>query len=150
MHIGFTGTQKGMTDFQKKEVAMILLFHKPFFIVKDDKPSSITFENYQAHHGDCIGADAEFEQLAKEYGFTTCAHPASDTGNKRAYCKSDIVLPAKPALKRNKDIVDTADVMIATPGQKGEVLRSGTWATIRYARKCGTPIHIIYPKELTA
>jgi len=139
MHIGFTGTQKGMTDFQKKEVATILLFHKPFFI-RGDKS-----KNFQAHHGDCIGADAEFEKLAKEYGFKTYAHPALDTGSKRAYCKSDVILPAKPALERNKDIVNKVNIMIATPKENHEVLRSGTWATIRYAKKSGNIIHVIYP-----
>lgn len=137
MNIGFTGTQKGMSDYQKKEVALILLFHRPFCMAEDII--------YQAHHGDCIGADAEFEQLAKEYGYTTYAHPASDTGSKRAYCKSDTILPSKPALKRNRDIVNVAGIMIATPGQGYEVLRSGTWSTIRYAKRYGTLIHVIYP-----
>ena len=135
MRIGFTGTQKGMTDFQKHEVSMVLLFNSYI----------CTGVSGEAHHGDCIGADAEFEELAKKEGFTTYAHPASDTGNKRAYCKSDILLPAKPALERNKDIVNAVDIMIATPKENHEVLRSGTWATIRYAKKCGWLIHVIYP-----
>ena len=142
MHIGFTGTQKGMTDFQKKEVAMILLFHHPVRYILESLPGTV----FQVHHGDCIGADAELEDMAKEYGYTTYAHPASDVAEeKKAYCKSDHILPAKPALERNKDIVNVTDIMIATPRQNHEVLRSGTWSTIRYAKKYGTIIHVIYP-----
>ena len=140
MRIGFTGTQKGMTNSQKHGVSMVLIFNHPIRFM-DNLPG----DAFDAHHGDCIGADAEFEELAKEYGYTTYAHPASDTGNKRAYCKSDVILPAKPALKRNKDIVNAASIMIATPKENHEVLRSGTWSTIRYAKKCGTIIHVIYP-----
>lgn len=140
MRIGFTGTQKGMTDFQKKEVAMILIFHHPTRII-DSLPETV----FEAHHGDCIGADAEFEELAQEYGFTTYAHPASDTSGKRAYCRSDNIFPAKPALKRNKDIVNAVDIVIATPKENHEVLRSGTWSTIRYAKKHGWLIHVVYP-----
>jgi len=141
MHIGFTGTQEGMNNFQKNEVSLILLYHH----YTPHISGVIGKATLEAHHGDCIGADAEFEELAKKYGYTTYAHPASDTGSKRAYCKSDTILPAKPALKRNKDIVNAVDIMIATPKENHEVLRSGTWATIRYAKKRGWLIHVIYP-----
>ncbi len=138
MKIGFTGTQKGMTNFQVKEVDIILLY------------DAISYHrgNVEVHHGDCIGVDAQCHELAKKHHLTTVAHPASDTGDKRAFCKADVVLPAKPALIRNHDIVDTVDVMFAIPRESSEVLRSGTWATIRYCRKVGKIVHIIYPHSL--
>ena len=41
-------------------------------------------------------------------------------------------------------LVDACEVLLATP--KGpEKLRSGTWATVRYARKVGKRIVIIEP-----
>jgi len=35
--------------------------------------------------------------------------------------------------------------MIATPGEVDEQLRSGTWSTVRFARKQGKPVHVILP-----
>lgn len=35
--------------------------------------------------------------------------------------------------------------MIATPSSKEEELRSGTWSTVRYARKLRRPVTLIYP-----
>jgi hypothetical protein len=72
-------------------------------------------------------------------------YPASGVGDKRAHNKPDLIWPAKPPLERNHDIVDQADVMIATPRTMQEEQRSGTWATIRYARKKGRELHIIWP-----
>ena len=43
------------------------------------------------------------------------------------------------------EIVDESDTIIAFPASAEEVIRSGTWATIRYARKTKTPLHIILP-----
>jgi predicted Rossmann fold nucleotide-binding protein DprA/Smf involved in DNA uptake len=38
--------------------------------------------------------------------------------------------------------------MIATPHSYVEIGRSGTWATVRYARKAGKPIYLILPDGL--
>jgi hypothetical protein len=51
----------------------------------------------------------------------------------------------KEYLDRNHDIVDSSDLLIAVSESTVEVLRSGTWATIRYAKKLRKPIKIIYP-----
>jgi predicted Rossmann fold nucleotide-binding protein DprA/Smf involved in DNA uptake len=67
-------------------------------------------------------------------------HPPTD--NKlRAYCKSDNYTQPKSYLERNKDIVNSCEQLIACPLTQEEELRSGTWATIRYARK--TNKHIL-------
>ena len=55
------------------------------------------------------------------------------------------IRPAKPPLDRNHDIVERCDLLIATPHTVEEQLRSGTWATIRYARKVHRPHYIIRP-----
>jgi len=133
MKIGFTGTQKGMTLHQKEMVEVILTYHK-----------YITFLS-EVHHGNCIGADDEFNTISKAYCPKRVAHPASDTPGKQAHGFCETILPAKPALVRNHDIVDAVDIMIATPKERQEVLRSGTWATIRYCRSQEKLIHIIYP-----
>lgn len=133
MKIGFTGSQKGMTEFQLKEVELILISNE----------RSVT----EVHHGGCIGADELFHQLCLKLGLPIpIVHPASDVSPlKWAHLPVATYRLALPALKRNRDIVDSSDLMIATPSQNHEVLRSGTWATIRYAKSIGKVIHVIYP-----
>jgi hypothetical protein len=63
----------------------------------------------------------------------------------RAFCKGDTVYPEKEYIERNHNIVDNTDMLIAFPSTKTEILKSGTWATIRYARKKGKKIIIIDP-----
>lgn len=57
---------------------------------------------------------------------------------------SDTWVDRKPNLVRNKDIVESTDVLLACP--KGpEELRSGTWSTVRLARKQGKRVVIFWP-----
>ena len=56
----------------------------------------------------------------------------------------DIRTP-RPYLSRNKDIVRETDMLIATPAEAEEQRRSGTWSTIRFARKLGKPVFVIWP-----
>lgn len=130
MKVGFTGTRQGMTEAQRIcfGAALVLL----------------TEERDEFHHGDCIGADAEAHRLATEFGYKAIIHPPI-IGSKRAFCNAPVVLQAKPYLERNHDIVDAVDFMFATPGEINEQLRSGTWATIRYARKKQKKLMIIGP-----
>ncbi len=129
MKIGFTGTQQGMSAYQKKVVAQILEMKKPSFGV----------------HGDCIGADKDFHDLCVAFNIKTEIHPP-DKDIKRAFCKGDVIMQPLPYLDRNHNIVDSADVMLATPKTEHEELRSGTWATIRYARKKNKRIIVIRPE----
>lgn len=128
MIIGFTGTQGWMTveqfDTLRKQIEKLA-------------PT-------EAHHGDCIGADSVFHQICLELNIPIVIHPPIANG-KRANCKGGTVLPAKEYLVRNHDIVDASDELIAVPGEKTEQLRSGTWATYRYAKKRGKPITLILP-----
>lgn len=128
MAIGFTGTSKGMTDRQAKKVYDFLL--KRF--------------NFTLHHGDCVGADAEADRIAKLIGAKVVIHPPKNP-RMRAFCKGDKVMKEKEYLIRNRDIVNSTKLLIATPKEKKEVLRSGTWATIRYAKKMGKYVKIFYP-----
>lgn len=76
---------------------------------------------------------------------TIIGHPP-EQGNRRAFLDYDEEREPKSYLKRNHDIVDEGvDGLIAAPNGWVEELRSGTWATVRYARKLKRRIWIIRP-----
>ena len=135
MKIGFTGTQNGMTEKQKGKVKD--------YITKMKLSNNVT----QAHHGDCIGADHHFHDICVSKRINIYIHPPKNP-NKRAFCQSNNFFPEKEYLDRNKDIVDSVDILIATPKEYEEELRSGTWATVRYARKQKKKIIIVFPNGL--
>ena len=107
------------------------------------------FETF--HHGDCIYADEEAHNLAYEIGFNIEIHPPLNDA-KRAHMARKTNDPErvklhleKDYIPRNRDIVDATWVLVACPKERFNVLRSGTWATVRYARKLGRVLEIIYP-----
>ena len=130
--VGFTGTQKGMTPMQKLNVLKAL---------EEFKPS-------QCHIGDCIGADKDFHYLCESFNkLGKAIHLIGhipENASKRAFCKYDHENFPAPYLQRNHSIVDSSDVLFVCPSGRQEELRSGTWATFRYARKTGCPIVIFY------
>lgn len=102
--------------------------------------------NNNFHHGDCVGADAQAAEIAREVGYLIHGHPP-DKDSQRAFFPSDILYEPKPYLERNKDIVLSSEMLIATPKEREEQKRgSGTWATIRFALK-NPPrsVDVIYP-----
>ena len=129
MKIGFTGTQRGMTINQKNELINYFKLHR------------ITF----FHHGDCIGADAQAHEIARNFNIDIMIHPPKNKF-KRSFCKNYYNLyKPKEYIARNHDIVNNTDVLIACPKSVIEELRSGTWSTVRYARKKGKPVIIFNP-----
>ncbi len=102
----------------------------------------------EVHHGDCKGADKEFHDICQSNNIKIIIHPPSDN-KARAYCVSEYILPEKQYLDRNRDIVNETDVLIAFPSSEIEELRSGTWSTIRYAKKINKKIILVYPNGKT-
>jgi hypothetical protein len=102
------------------------------------------------HHGGCVGSDCEAHAAAWSMGYGIVLHPPTDT-KLRAWVEqsdlwdvdTDIVLPERPYIERNHDIVDAVTLLIATPD--GPERNSGTWATIRYARTKGVPTVVVMP-----
>lgn len=132
MIVGFTGTQRGMTEQQWPTLWRLLR----------DRLGLIN----EFHHGDCIGSDAQAHAAAIEAGYCPILHPPTDP-RKRAWCEvpRHLIRPEYPYLTRNRHIVDVSQEMIATPDEFDEQLRSGTWSTIRYARRVGKPVWVILP-----
>jgi hypothetical protein len=131
LHIGFTGTQRGMTDQQRARVRAWLA-------------SYAAGNEAIGHHGDCLGADAEFHEACIRLGIRVDVHPP-DNPAKRAFCYGYRTLhPEKPYLARNRDIARCSQVLIAAPREPQEVTRSGTWATVRAAVRLGRDV-VIFP-----
>lgn len=100
------------------------------------------------HHGDCTGADATAHRIAHDLGYRIMIHPP-DNPKHRAFCQrghDDWLLPERPYLTRNRDIVDACDFLLALPSGPEE-RRSGTWHTIRYADNTGVPLSMLIRGE---
>ena len=131
MSVGFTGTQKGMTVEQRVAVCELL----------EGVPASAKI----LHEGDCIGADVECCRIAKALGFRIVCHPPLDS-SKRAFFPADETWARREYMERNQDIAKEARrFLIATPCTVEENLRSGTWSTVRRARRFQRKIIIVFP-----
>jgi hypothetical protein len=150
-HIGFTGTRRGMTDEQMSAVNRVIMDCVTRWA------SSIA--PMTAHHGDCVGADAEFHGFVARRGFHIVGHLPVDEQH-RAFCRFDETREPlcrfdetrepRTHMQRNRQIVTAADVMIATPSEMVEQERGGTWATIRMTRKAGKPLAVVLPDGFVA
>lgn len=131
--LGFTGTREGMTPAQREAVQNIL----------------VNMAWSEGHHGDCVGADAEFDALCQEARIKRHIHPPVD-GGLRAWSQEigAVLHEPLPYLKRNAVIVESTDWLVACPKEPVEA-GGGTWWTVRYARAKERPdyrIVIVSPK----
>lgn len=128
MIVGFSGTSEGITAKQAYALRKLLEYLSP----------------REFHHGDCVGADEQAHQIARTMGTTIVIHPP-EVWKHRAFCTEyNRISTCKPYLVRNKDIALECDVLVATPKTREEQLRSGTWATVRYARKLGRRVYLVH------
>lgn len=136
--IGFTGSRRGLSASQTRELEKMLI---------DTKATHFA-------HGCCIGSDVGFHWLvrnvkhdAKIKGYRATTVSQQDT-LVVANC-DELFEHILPPLQRNRHLIHGVAELWAAPSGP-EVLRSGTWATIRHA-KGRIPIVIVYPngkKEL--
>lgn len=145
--IGFTGSRHGLTNTQDA--------------VLDERANCGEFGG-ENHHGDCVGADAAFHYYAWRCGGTVIVHPPTDptyrafvdqrpiSGNTHLLWEDRFVLlPGKPYLERNRDIVQACDRLIACPASLRIPVgrwptRGGTFYAMRYALGQVKPITIIW------
>lgn len=138
MKVGFTGTRQQLLPEQHHALCEWI--------------KSNHAEIVELHQGCCIGADAEcceaFGVHARQARIV--GHPPSDQ-RLMSHCAvddCDELREPKDFIKRNHAIVNETDMLLACP--KGpEELRSGTWATIRYAMKQRKEVWIIWPTGAT-
>lgn len=130
--LGFTGTQRGMTEPQRRALVDVL----------DRFPDRDRF-----HHGDCVGADEQAHAIAAERGWTIYVHPPFNS-SKRAWCSAHVGYATKPYLQRNDAIVAASDLLLAAPSAPEDhpsQRRSGTWYTVRRAKRESVPVTIVWP-----
>ena len=98
------------------------------------------------NHGDCVGADAVAHEIAIELGLKVIVHPPTNPKS-RAYCNGDnvTILDAREYKVRNQTLVNNGDILLALPHSNQEYNRSGTWHSVRQARRTKLPIIICYP-----
>lgn len=133
LRIGFTGTAKGMTPYQATRVNL--------YLASFAERGAVEF-----HHGDCIGADSEAHDLARKNGLLIVGHPPVDP-KARAFRECDMLWEELPYLVRNHDIVHATNIMIVAPRSRREELRSGTWATYRYAMAANRDCRMAWPMD---
>lgn len=135
-HLGITGTSKGAARKQSWELKKTIEVFR-----------AIGFRSF--HHGDCIGVDEMGHDYAQMANYEILIHPPENE-HARAFCKGAVhVYDPLPYLVRNKAIVTCSDFLIACPQSEIEMQRSGTWHTVRCARKKNIPILTIYPNGRT-
>jgi hypothetical protein len=136
--LGFTGSSRIITGEQIDAVEQYMVLVQP---------DALT-------HGDCIIADAiahkRFRRLFP--GRMITVWPPVNPGL-RAFCGADDphceIMTPRPYLERDQRIAQECDKLLAVPNAAGEVRRSGTWATVRYAISEGKPVTIIWPDGRT-
>lgn len=119
MIVGFTGSR------DIKNISQERLGELKDFIY--DNIESITY----VVHGGAIGMDSYFHDICIDI-LPVFVRPAYKQCRLRGIYEQ--AKPKKP-LNRNRDIVNECDLLIAVPTDPdNEELKSGTWATVRYAR----------------
>jgi len=135
--LAFTGTRRGLTDAQRSALRVVLA----------------GYPGATLHNGCAEGADEECLELVYSGILGRCSvvlHPAhllrfiwAQSWQVGFNGHADLRGVAGP-LERNRRMVDAASVVIACP-HGPEERRSGTWSTVRYARKRGRDVVIVWP-----
>ena len=134
MKVSFTGTRQGMSEWQKQQLDMWAWTNRNKLV--------------QFSHGCCIGADVEAHLIIRkrcENNVFISVFPSTAKTRAEVPADANYIALAKPPLERDKDIVDAGhDLLIAAPLLMKDFSRSGTWATVRYARKKKVPVLILW------
>ena len=124
MKVGFTGTRYGFSKAVEDSIADFLS----------------TFDDLEeVHHGDCIGSDAMFHDLVRERfpHVKVVVHPPL-IPRLRAFKPGDEVHPPRHYKERNRDIVDSCDLLIAVYHKRYP--SRGTHYTASYAKSVGKEV----------
>jgi len=128
MKLGVTGSREGWTSRQGIAMDMLLL--------------SLYQPDIELHHGDCVGVDEMAARSAHHWGYLIVTHPPTNPKH-RAWVDLGTIMPEKTYHSRNRDIVDSCELLLAVP--KSLDRKGGTWNTIGYAASVNKPTIILHP-----
>ena len=137
MTVGFTGTRQDWTPAQAATMSSLMCR-----LIRNDGPL--------LRHGGCAGSDTRVHKMWQMLGGRVWLHPGCDsqgrdTTTPRSRVGIDGQEPLLPYLERNHVIVAWSRVLVATPAEDVEAVRSGTWATVRAARSRGVHVLLCLP-----
>lgn len=131
MILGITGTRAGFAEPQLRAVRGVVA------VLPD-----------RVVHGGAIGVDEALDRWFRSLGLPPDrveVYPANAERARAMAMNGSRIHPVMSPLHRNRLIVARCDHLLACPGTMTETLRSGTWATMRYARAAGKPITLVLP-----
>ena len=131
-HVGWTASRHGLSPIQQAVARIVLTDLR-------DRRGATTL-----HHGDCVGGDAVGVLAALKLRYRIVGHPPVET-KLRAYLPTHEDRAALHYLARDQQIVNESSILLGWPNTEEEIARSGTWATIRMARRAGLPRLVITP-----
>jgi hypothetical protein len=126
--LGITGTRDGPRPAQTAATLKFMRGLKPYRVV----------------HGGAPGFDMIAHGIAEALRVREIeVHPSTVRSQSIIAGAGVVVYPELPPLERNHVIVKRVYGLLACPKTDDEELRSGTWATVRYAREAGVPVYLI-------
>lgn len=136
MILGFTGTREGMTPNQLARLRLYLARLNPKVFI----------------HGGAVGADEQAHLEALKFILARNIEIFPGSRKREIFWRGCFPRPyiaswTQP-LMRNRFITKRCNHLIACSATEEEVTRSGTWATVRYARQAFRPITIIAPSGI--
>lgn len=131
MILGFTGTRKGLREGQLISLERLMKFYR------ENGYDTLV-------HGGAIGADTDAHNLGRKLQYKIEVRPGPYT-KVHLLNGGFFLYPRKPYIERDKDIVNQCDILFGCTATEYEEMRSGTWTTLRYARKTEKELKIILP-----
>ncbi len=135
-HLAFTGSKDRVTIPQKQRLLCEL---------KAARDEGFLW----MHNGDCVQGDAIAAGLWADLNRKIMLHPPLKDGYRAFIDYADVVCEPRGYLERDQDMVECSERPYACPQTFDEQRRSGTWTTIRYARKLRMKIVIVLPDGTT-
>lgn len=127
MRVGFAGTRKGLSAAQQTQLTMMLNRLYSPSKAGPYEPNEFHHGDGKDEHGGNNSSDLQAAAIARDLGWDVKPHPPK-------------AQTATALLERNRVIEANAQVLIAAPESDKEELRSGTWMTVRCARKSAKPV----------
>lgn len=131
MKIGFTGTRFDVTPLQREKLTEVL--------------QELKKTHKEFHHGGCYGADVTARDIAISLKIPTICHPGSAWQYQNSKGIDSVTLGILPYIERDIIIVEATDILVAVSRLMKEEKRSGTWTTVREAKKRDRPVIICWP-----